>query len=333
MAGIAQPFSTLYIEREVAELEVTQAVVERLSPIPTVLIDDHKSVFNRARQSFTAQKKRPALILASGREPYLYAASERIDAGAASEHYSDQLRNCLFRCDYCFLQGMHRSGHVLLKVNEADFHAAAQQAAQNGPIWLNVSFLSDLLAFERYVPLVSGWVSCADRTANLTVEIRTKCGGTTLLESMPISDRSVFTWTISPERFARRYEGGTASTSERLDAAAAAASSGRRVRLAFDPVVLIDGWKQAYKEVINDTFEVIAPDSVEMVTFGVFRMSTDYLDKIRKLRADSPILYHPFERDEKVASYSADEIEAVRAVMMRHLGRFLPDERITFVHG
>ena len=333
MPETAPPFSLLYVERGVVDHDTTRTIVERLGTVPVVEIDDHRSVFNRARQSYVAQKRRPALILAEGREPFLYRSSERIDAGHPAEFYTDQLRNCLFRCDYCFLQGMHRSGHLLLKVNESAYHDAARVISAEEQVWLNVSFLSDMLAFEPFAPLVAGWAEYADRTGNLTVEVRTKCGGARLAESIPVSDRSVFTWTLSPERFARRYEGGAASTGERLDAAAAAAKTGRRVRLAFDPVVLIDGWQPAYKELFADTFARLDPDAVEMATVGVFRMSVDYLDRIRKLRADTPVIYHPFDRTNGVATYTEHELDAMRGFLLRHLGRYLPEDKITFVHG
>ena len=61
------------------------------------------------------------LILAIKREPLLYGGSSMIqDYMTPNVYYNTPILNCLYNCDYCFLQGMYDSGNLVVFVNEQD---------------------------------------------------------------------------------------------------------------------------------------------------------------------------------------------------------------------
>ena len=52
------------MERAIAEHELAQRIIARVSGTPVITIDRYGEVFNRAGQNFRLQKRAPALILA-----------------------------------------------------------------------------------------------------------------------------------------------------------------------------------------------------------------------------------------------------------------------------
>ncbi len=184
------------------------------------------------------QKAAPALVAAVASPPYLYRAGPRI-AGPSERpvYYNDQLRNCMYNCDYCFLQGMHSSGNTLVFVNSEDFHRAAAEKSAEGEYWLSISYLTDIMAFERVLPLVSEWLGFARRRPDVTLEIRTKGEAPELIREEP-PPNVVLVWSISPELIPSRYEKGCAGFQNRLFAAKMTLDRGWRIRLAVDPVIL-----------------------------------------------------------------------------------------------
>ncbi|MFW5849906.1 MAG: radical SAM protein [Spirochaetota bacterium] len=327
-------YRTLFIEHAALAYPHGQALARQFADRPIVPVDSYNEVFSRPGQSFQSQKRSPVLIAAVARPPFLYAAPKRISCPEADGpvYYNDQLRNCVYNCDYCFLQGMHPSGHTLVYVNTADFHNAVADRAAHGPLRLNVSYLTDMLGFETFLPLVAEWIEFARETPNVTVEVRTKGPGGEILKRPPVGS-VVLAWTLSPRQVVSRYERGTASLIERLRALESAARRGWRVRIAVDPVVLVPGWRKAYAALLEQTFETVDPALVESASYGVFRMGTDQMHRIAAARADSPILHHPFEKSGTLVSYSPGEIEEVRSVIGRGLSGWLGEERIAFVHG
>jgi spore photoproduct lyase len=326
-------YRVLYVEQGAFDYPATQRIIGGAQGAPVITINNYGEVFNRSRQDFQSQKRWPALIIGVSRGPFLHEAGERISSSAERAYYSDQLRNCLFNCDYCFLQGMHRSAHTLLFVNSADYHAAARAVSSDAPILLNVSFLSDMVAFERTLPLLSEWSACAVECPNLTVEVRTKGGSLPSARKLPVVPNMVFTWTLSPEKIIRRHERGTASLGNRLRAIGKATEAGRRVQIAIDPILLVEKWKEHYEGLIRTAFEQLNPASIEAVSYGVFRMSTDYLDRIRRDRADTELLHHPFRRSDGLATYSPDEVASAREFVGQLLHRYMGSRKVRFVHG
>jgi len=326
-------YRNLYIERAAAGHPNGQALLERHGSRPVVWIDSYSEVFYRAGQDFQEQKRAPALVAALADGPLLYEAPTRVcGVHDMPVFYNDQLRNCVYNCDYCFLQGMHPSGHTLVFVNSEAFHEAAARRAKDGPFWLSISYLTDILAFEPVLPIVSEWVAFARRTPEVTVEIRTKGEAPDFVRGDPVAN-VVLIWSLSPPAVAGRYERGCASFENRVLAARTAAERGWRVRIAVDPVILHPGWATNYAEMLSALSARVEPESVEAATYGVFRVGADFMGRMSAARADSPILHHPFDRADRVSTYSAREIDAIHQAVGGPLREWLGPQKLTFVHG
>ena len=328
-------YSHIYIERAAADYADTHHIRQRFPEARQIEIEHHGELFNRPRQHFQIQKRSPKLILAVARGQLLYRGSERIDSfDEGFVHYNAQIRNCLYNCEYCFLQGMHNSANILLYVNGSDFvRAAREHLHAHGPYWLSISYLTDLLAFEDMLPLCRRWIEFARAEPDITIEIRTKSDNWPALRDIDPPGNVILVWSLSPHAIAQRHELGTASFRNRLLAAREAAHAGWRLRLCFDPVLAVENWRTHYTDGFRELFERIEPRYIEKISFGVFRMHPDFLSRIRAMRADSPLLYSPFERSNGVVSHPAATIATMRTFVEQQLTRWLPVERIAFVHG
>jgi spore photoproduct lyase len=318
-------YSRLYIERGARAYPHAQDLLAAFSNRDVIEIASAAELFYRRNQEFALQKRRPALIAAVANEPFLYQTPDFV--GGDSEMpvlYSDQLRNCLFDCSYCFLQGMNQSANLLVQVNTDDYHQAARERAREGPFWLSISYLSDILAFEKTLPLVRGWTDVLSGIPEMTLEVRTK--GTlpqTLLKAEQPANL-VVTWTVSPPEIAGRYEQGAASVSARLAAARSALEHGIRVRLALDPVLLVPGWRALYSNFIAEHVAPLATMGLEAASYGPFRAPSRYLDVMKRMRADAAILHHPFTETDGISGYSDAECAAIDEVVGTRLRGLLP---------
>lgn len=341
-------FHHVYVEKAAWQLPQTAEVIGRLQSAPAVIdIEHYADVFNRPRQHFTVQKKSPALVLAVEREHFLYEGQERINSWAQSRlYYNALVRNCVYNCDYCFLQGMHSSAHILMFMNNGDFMEAARKQADS-PIYLSISYLTDLLAFEPLFPYCSEWIDFAARHPQIGLEIRTKSDYYHAISHLKPIDNVFLVWSLSPEELSSTYERGCASFRNRLFAASRAAADGWPIKLCFDPVLDIDGWEELYPAMIRETFDRIPPSLVREVSFGVFRMNSDYLKRIQRLRRQTPVLRRGIAtaaRGEsgvgvgagvspQLSTYSDGLIREIRRVFEDELSKYMSEEKIFFVHG
>lgn len=342
----AAPFRRIYVERRALQYEVAQSVLSRFPDLPVVPIEDYRDLFHRPGQSFSVQKSSPALILAVKQGELLYRGNDRINSWHRTTlYYNDMIRNCLYNCEYCFLQGMHQSAHTLIFVNFEDFLSAvrnevdekrrnsARADGESPLLHLSLSYLTDLLGFAPVVPFASKWVEAAPSLPEVEFEIRTKSDNYPSLRKLRPASNVILAWSISPADIASRLERGTASLPNRLFAAASAARAGFRVRLCFDPVIVGHDWQRRYERCLHEAFSRLPAELVEMASYGTLRMNATQLRRIERDRPSALSLHGIRRRDGGLSTYDDRVIEEVRKTMGALLSRYLPPERILFVHG
>ena len=160
-----------------------------------------------------------------------------------------------------------------------------------------------LLAFEGIFPFVARWIEFCRNQQNLLIEVRTKSANFATIASCTPTENVILAWTLSPQEVVERYEPGTPSLKSRLAAVRSAIDAGWSVRLCFDPVLDISGWRDIYVEFIRYVFSELGGRPVRDVAIGTFRMNRGYLKRIKRQRQDSDILYKPFEINAEVAEY------------------------------
>lgn len=315
-------FSRIYIEHDAFNYPDTRLVLDRFPKAERIPVEHYKQVLNRNNQNWRLQKENQALILAVRRDQFLYEGSDVApDFGHQAFFYNTLVLNCLYDCSYCYLQGMYPSPHTVLFVNNEDFikHTAAR--VKQGPIYLCISYDTDLLAFEKLIPYSNRWIDVARQHPDLTIELRTKSSNYRAISNQNPIDNFILAWTLSPAFVARKYEQKTPGPELRLRAMKKAIRDGWKVRLCFDPLLYIDDWQYHYRELVDQTFSEIAPEEVEDISIGVFRMSKQYLRRIRKQRQDTDVLLYPYEIEDGVASYPGD----VKSEMTRYVAECIAD--------
>lgn len=327
-------FSHLYIEEEAFAYPLAQRLIDRFPNAEIVRITGYRGIFTRPKQDFPLQKHSMKLIAAVKKDRFLYPGSGHSQGfGMENFFYSTPILNCVYNCDYCYLQGMYPSGNLVVFVNEEDFFAAARQTLAERvnpaqPLYLCLSYDTDLLAFERILPYCRSWIEFARRTPDLLIELRTKSAAYRSIADIQVSERVILAWTLSPAQTATRYEHGAPPSRRRIEAIRQAVTDGWPVRLCFDPVIDLPGWQRAYETLIDDVFARIDPMSVRDVTFGVFRMTASYFDRMKRRRPDTDLVYEPYERIDETVACPAERRQAIRDFMTERLCRYVPEERI-----
>jgi len=327
-------YHTVYVQKDCLSelpkeslcLNDTQALIE---------IKHYKDVFNRSRQNFAEQKKSPSLILAKKTGTLIYPGAP-VCQSFGNEHfyYTSCIMNCIYHCDYCYLQGMYPSGHTVVFVNLDDYFSELEVLLRKHPVYLCISYDTDLLALEQRFGFVRRWLTFAASHENLTLEIRTKSGHPAIFDTLaPLaSKRVIFAWTVSPDSVITATEHGSASLRLRLAALRAAKDAGFSVRLCFDPMIFHADWEGNYRALVKEIFQTIRPEDLYDVSIGVFRISTEYLKNMRKKRPDSAIVQFPYITENGVSHYGAlsqKMVQYLKELLLPHL----PAEKIFIWNG
>lgn len=327
--GLRHKFSHIYIEEEISSWQETERICAFFPAAEKVYVHHYNDVFARRRQSPLLQKQCQNLILACKHDQRIYPGSpvcQNFDERYF--YYCAPAMNCLYDCEYCWLRGMYPSGNLVIFLNQEDFMKDVDTMLIEHPVYLCIAYETDLLAMESLLGYGKWWAEKAAGNPGLTIEIRTKAPYSSSWKQIPVSDRVIFAFTLSPDSVINACEHGTASLAERLSSVRKCMEEGRKVRLCFDPVIPVRNWKEAYQGLVRETAEAVDMSRVRDVSVGTFRISRDYLRNMRRAFPESAVIQYPYIC-ENGFYHLPDALEKeMEDTMMEELSRFIGKDRI-----
>ncbi len=322
-------FSHIYIEKQIRNHPRTQGVLAKFPSASVIEISHYKDVFCRSKQNYQLQHRSQNLILAAKQGALLYKGAPVCqNFGNSNFYYTSCMMNCVFDCEYCYLKGMYPSANIVVFVNLEDIFADVEQMLKKHSLYLCVSYDTDLLALEGILGYVREWCLFTEKHDNLKIEIRTKCANKQFFQnSRPVSN-IIYAFTLSPQAVVEACERNTPSLTERISCIAEAIQAGHSVRICFDPMIYLPAWKSHYKEMIDQVGNTIDLNKILDASVGTFRISQDYLKKMRKQEPDSSVVWFPFQRENGFYHYPDALMEQMECFLVEQLQKKMAEEKI-----
>ena len=243
--------------------------------------------------------------------------------------YTSCIMNCIYDCDYCYLQGMYPSGNIVVFVNLEDYFTELDALLTNHPVYLCCSYDSDLTALNGLFPHAEEFCRYATAHPKLRLELRTKSAALPFIKKLPAAKNIVMAFTLSPQELITRYEHYTPSLKARLATAKEAASRGFSLRLCFDPILDVPQAESLYTTLVEEVFSVLTPTEITDISLGVFRLSKDYLKQLKKAKPTCSISHYPYELTDGVCHYRSERCNELLATVQEALHRHnIPDDKI-----
>ena len=315
-------FTHIYVEERAYGYPLTEKILAKIPEAHVIKIKHYKDVFDRKRQNAPLQKEHQALIIAVRDGSRIFKGAPVCQSfGQKNFYYASSMMNCPFDCEYCYLKGMYPSSNMVVFVNLEDYRKDVEERLGEGPLYVCASYDTDLLAMNGLTGHADFWKEMALSHEDLLVELRTKAA-VRVTDGIP---NLIYAFTLSPEEVVNRYERNTAPVSARIDAAAKAVKAGAKVRLCFDPIIKIPDWKNAYKKLVEDAASHISFKDLTDVSVGTFRISSDYLTRMRKAYPDSEVAWYPYVIKDGVAQYEPDTDKSMQEYVLdlicEHIGK------------
>jgi spore photoproduct lyase len=311
-------FNRIYIEKNVLNQDETKRILNRFPRAERIIINHYKDVFNRSGQDWRFQKEHQALILAHRHDAFLYKGSDFTPSfGNGAFYYNAVMLNCIYDCDYCYLQGLFPSAHVVVFVNQDDFRSAVTEELNqlNTPMYLALSYDTDLLAFEGLFGFSRKWIEFVAQETRLSIELRTKSANLSAIKDLEPNERTILAWSLSPETVIKLHEKKTASLKARLQAIQTALDLGWPVRLCIDPILRVPNWELVYQEFLENVSEQIDLHKVRDISVGTFRMNHSFLKRMKQQRKDTPLLFDSYEITDGSLGYKKEIVQEMYAMV------------------
>lgn len=321
-------FSHIYVEKAAKSHRRTKQILSRFPTANIIEIDHYKDVFCRRGQHYGLQHQSQNLILAVKTGTLIYKGAPVCQSfGNTHFYYASCIMNCIYDCEYCYLKGMYPSGNLVAFVNLEDIFAEVEQLLLRHPVYLCISYDTDLSALEPVTGYLHEWAGFAAKNEHLKIEIRTKSANRHF-DTLAPSSRIIYAFTLSPQAVIEAYEHKTPTLAQRISCAKDAMERGFPVRLCFDPMIYIKDWEKEYDAMFDAVSSEICMEKLLDVSVGTFRISQDYLKKMRKNEPHSSIAQFPYQNEKGVCQYPIHLLEQMERHMVARLKEKVPKEKI-----
>lgn len=321
-------FSHIYVEKDALNYKLTEEILSKFNS-KIIEIENYKEFFSKNNQNFPLQKLSQKIILAVKKDKFLYEGAKVCESfGNENFYYISNVLNCIYDCEYCYLQGVYSSGNIVIFVNIDDMFGEVEEILKYQSMYICISYDTDLMALEGIAGMVKKWYEFLKVHNNLKVELRTKSGNISLLKELEVNHNLIVAWTLSPKSFIKKSEKGTVSLAGRVKSAKILVEKGWNVRICFDPVIKIENFETEYGKLVESVFSEINPKDLLDISIGTFRISKEYLKRMRKNRDGSALLNYPFYCKNGVYSYEEEETKKMLEFMKRKVLEYVEEKKI-----
>lgn len=171
---------------------------------------------------------------------------------------------CLHRCDYCDV------GEFLnVIVNLEEFVEHLDGLVRENP-WCQLYKFdnhTDTITLEPEYGASELLVDFFSRQADSYLMLYTKSANVDHLLGLDHCGHTIICWSLSADTTSRLVEKNSATTCERIEAAARCQQAGYHVRMRFSPFVPVRGWEQENAAMIEELLSRVRPDVLTMDTF------------------------------------------------------------------
>lgn len=268
----------VYYEPEALSYELGKQLQEKYADVPWIPIESHNSVESlqaRPNADFPSMKR---LLIVGIRKTHRYVPNHKSSDFLVPYTSS----GCSAMCLYCYLVcNYNKCSYLRLFVNrEQMLQRLMRTAGKPGPeLTFEIGSNSDLV-LENTITGNLDWTIerfAAQERGFLTFP--TKFDRVEPLLPLNHRGRVVMRMSVNPQEIISRVEFGTSPLKDRIRALNAVCDAGYRVGLLIAPVILLEGWKRLYTELLDILASELSPKVRREMFIEVIFMTYSYVHR------------------------------------------------------
>ena len=292
----------IIVHESVANDPAAVRLLEACPGVPVRVVDsgNPKAVVEASRVLQQAGGSMLDKILAGKTVVYVAPATQLVDTFRMPDERVvcpdfDRLKlasnGCFYRCDWCYLKLTYRAAFPFITVR-VQYNRIKEQLHKRlsrtmDPVIFNTGELADSLAMEHLTGAAREFIPWIGHTENGHLFMLTKSDQVDPILGLRHNGRTFLAWSLNAESVSRAFEIGAPPFERRLAAARKAMKAGYPIRIRIDPIVPLDGWREAYGETIRRILTTIEP---ERITLGTLRFEKAFYNMRRTLLTTGPAI-------------------------------------------
>ena len=213
----------------------------------------------------------------------------------------NSITGCPLDCTYCYLQAYMNKPGITVFTNFDDLIRELRgffEKNHGSHYRIGTGEFSDSLALDRKIGLSKRLIELFAGQEDHLLELKTKTKEVDHLLDLDHRGKTIFAWSVNPERVVKSEEIKAVSLAERIKASGKCVRAGYPVAFHFDPVIHYAGWEKEYQEVVDHIFSEIGPDKIAWISLGALRYPPQLKDIIGERFPHSQITLGELDKGE-----------------------------------
>ncbi|MBP9675084.1 MAG: hypothetical protein KBD63_08340 [Bacteriovoracaceae bacterium] len=326
-------FKRIFIEEAVQGNPQVIHILKQFPKVEQTTIKKIEDVFGKVRKPYLHKRDDLNLFLGEKKGALVKEAPPAYGTKGDPHYYFIHAYNCIYECEYCYLQGYFYSPDIVLFVNHQDILNQMQTVIEKHPeqkIWFHAGEFSDSLNLSHLTGELPFYFDFFSKHTQASLELRTKSSQLEPLLKMQPLQNVIISYSLSPENAVKKYDHKAASLSMRLSAMATLQKQGFPVAIHLDPIIWSQTLDKDYEQLINLMNTHLNLKNISYLSLGVVRFTKDVYREVEKNYPTSELLAAHLikDKDGKVRYNQELRMTILGKVKKMLLACGLPEEKI-----
>lgn len=298
-------FSRILVEEQILSWPRTQFIIDKFSHVPVHVISDIEEVFNQVKKPYLQKRENLQLFLGQKKGSLVKPTPAAYGMTDNPHYYFIHAYNCIYECQYCYLQGYFHSPDIVLFLNYEEIFEEIKKTTEKHPgkeVWFHAGEYSDSLALSHLTKELPMLFETFANLPTARCELRSKSVNVKeLLDVAPLAN-VICTFSLSSQQNLEQFDLKTPPLKTRLLGLKKLRDHGHPIGLHLDPVVFTENFEAEYRELMQEIVKVIPAEEIRYISMGVVRFTKDVFHQVKKNYPESPLLHAEFVKsfDNKV---------------------------------
>jgi len=278
-------FNRVFVEEECFDSPQVHQLREKFSSIEFKKIDRIDHYFGRVKKPYLQKRDGLNLYIGQKRGELIKLAPPAYGLSGEPHFYYVHAYNCIYECEYCYLQGHFDSPDLVWFINHEEVIQAMSDKLQDfsqEKVWFHAGEFSDSLALSHLTNELPLYHDFFKHHPQALWELRTKSVNIKeILKLSPLPNMYI-SFSLSPQKESQEIDLLTPRTSHRLKAMQELVAKGFHIAVHLDPIIHSDDFVEKYQVLISQMKEHFPLEKVAYLSLGVVRFTKDVYHQVQK---------------------------------------------------
>jgi spore photoproduct lyase len=285
-------FDKVFIERDVKNSPHTQNILKNVKFNQQQIIESIDEIWGRVKKPYLQKRETLNLFIANKKGTLVKEAPFAYGHGDEKHFYYIHAYNCIYECQYCYLQGYFNTPDLVLFVNHEEIIQEMKkliELPENKGAWFHAGEYSDSLNLSHITKELGLYFDFFRENPDFKLELRTKSVNLKELIKLNPAPNIFVSFTLSSTQGGKAFDYKCPSVPARIKAIKKLVDHGYNIGIHLDPIIFHEDFLEEYSLLLQDLAQVLPNKSVGYMSIGVVRFTKDVYREVENNYPDSKI--------------------------------------------